>query len=279
VGKMQKPFIFFVLTIFILSSCSNATIVSGKIQPYKSIYSLTKEKVPLDFIPSNLSIVSIGDSLTKGVGDSKNQGGYIPYLQYSLEGEKGINNVNFLNFGVKGQNTADLLKSLKSMELEKAIKGSEMVIITIGGNDIMQVVKKHISHLEKKDFIPAKQRYEENLAQIVRSIRKLQPNVSIVLIGLYNPFITWFADVKEMDEILTEWNIIGQNVVSSYDNSYFVRIDEIFKNTTDNLLSEDYFHPNDLGYSYIADRLYESLTEKALEDLSLRRYLASKEEN
>lgn len=276
---MQKPFIFFVLTIFILSSCSNATIVSGKIQPYKSINSLTKEKVPLDFIPSNLSIVSIGDSLTKGVGDSKNQGGYIPYLQYSLEGEKGINNVNFLNFGVKGQNTADLLKSLKSKELEKAIKGSEMVIITIGGNDIMQVVKKHISHLEKKDFIPAKKHYEENLTQILSAIRNFQPNVSIVLIGLYNPFITWFADVKEMDEILTEWNIIGQNVVSSYDNSYFVRIDEIFKNTTDNMLSEDYFHPNDLGYSYIADRLFESLTEKALEELSLRRYLASKEEN
>ncbi|MFD2445743.1 SGNH/GDSL hydrolase family protein [Bacillus sp. CGMCC 1.16607] len=276
---MKRAFIFFVFTIFILSSCSQTNLISGKIHSIKMNYPLNKATVPLDFIPSNLTIVSAGDSLTQGVGDSRKRGGYIPYLKAELEGEKGINKVNFMNYGVKGNKTGDLLKRLKSIELQKAIKSSDMVILTIGGNDIMKVVKENISHLEKKDFQSAKIQYEKNLIQIMNSIRDMHENVSIVLIGLYNPFHTWFADVKEMDEILFEWNIIGEKVISSYDQTYFVKIDEIFKNSTENLLYKDYFHPNDKGYSYIANRLYKSLSDKAIDDLALKRYLASKEEN
>lgn len=153
-----------------------------------------------------------------------------------------------------------------------------MVILTVGGNDIMKVVKKNFSHLEKKDFIPAKLEYEHNLMMIMDTIRHEDSDIPIVLIGLYNPFYVWFANVKEMDEILIEWNDSARNVVSSFNDTYFVHIDEIFKNTTDNVLHKDYFHPNDLGYSLIAERLHETVASKTLKDLNERQYTAVKGE-
>lgn len=274
---MFRAFIFFFLSIFLLSSCSHPTSVSGETLSYKKSFSLAKKPIPFDFIPSNLKVVSIGDSLTKGVGDSTKRGGYIPFLQSKLESEKGINKVIFSNYGIKGNKTSDLLNRLKQKEIQNGIKDADMVILTIGGNDIMKVVRENISHLKKEDFLLPQGQYRENLNKILGSIRKIQPNASIVVVGLYNPFFAWFADVKEMEEILTDWNQTGQNVVGSYKNTYFVQVDKIFKNNNDNLLHKDYFHPNDKGYSLIADQLYVTIIDRALEELSQRRYIASKE--
>ncbi|WP_442594223.1 SGNH/GDSL hydrolase family protein [Neobacillus sp. D3-1R] len=276
---MHRAFIFFFISIFLLSSCSQTTSVRPKTLSYKQSLTLIKQPIPVDFVPSNLNIVSIGDSLTQGVGDSTKRGGYIPYLKQKLEAEKGIKQVNFSNYGVKGNKTNDLLNRLKKEEIQKAIKASDMVIVTIGGNDLMKVVKENISHLKKEDFSPAKLQYQKNLIKIIASIRTIQPKVSVVVLGLYNPFFTWFQDVQELDEILAEWNQTAQNIISSYKNSYFVRVDEPFKNSNENLLYKDYFHPNDKGYSIIANQLYVTLTDKALNDLSKRQYIASKEEN
>ncbi|HLO10815.1 MAG TPA: SGNH/GDSL hydrolase family protein [Pseudoneobacillus sp.] len=276
---MERAIIFYVISIFFLTSCTMESAVNGEFHVNKKVINLTKTQIPHDFIPQNFTIVSIGDSLTKGVGDSTNRGGYIPYLQSKLEKEKGINKVEFKNYGVKGNKTEDLRNRLNKLEIKTDIKRSDIVIITIGGNDIMKVVKENISHLKKEDFIPAKVNYEKNLNNIIYSIRSINPRIPIVLISLYNPFYTWFADVKEMDEILTEWNKAGQFVMSSYNDTYFVRIDEIFKKTNENLLYRDYFHPNDKGYSLIANRLFITITEKTIKDLIERKYMASKEES
>lgn len=276
---MFRAFIFFFLSIFLLSSCSQPATVSGKTLSFKKTYALAKEPIPKDFIPSDLKIVSIGDSLTKGIGDSTKRGGYVPYLQTKLEGQKGINQVHFLNYGVKGNKTSDLLNRLKTKEIQNAIKNADMVILTIGGNDLMKVVKENISHLQKSDFTLPQKQYRDNLTKIIGAIRKIQPRTSVMVMGLYNPFYTWFADVKEMEEILADWNQTGQNVVLSYKNTYFVQVDELFKRSSENLLHTDFFHPNDKGYSLIADRLYRTLTDRALDELSKRRYIASKEEN
>lgn len=257
---------------------SLGTTVNGEFHENKEVTLLTKKQVPYDFIPMNLTIAAVGDSLTKGVGDSTKQGGYIPYLQSKLEVNRGINKVEFSNYGVKGNKTIDLIKRLKSDELQNAIKASDMVILTIGGNDVMKVVRENISHLEKNDFNPAKAQFEKNLYKIIDTIRILHPQIPIVLVSLYNPFYAWFADVKEMDEILVEWNAIGHDVISTYRNAYFVNIDEVFKNTNDNLLHSDYFHPNNQGYNLIANLLYEELIKNAIKNIDRKQYMVRIEE-
>jgi lysophospholipase L1-like esterase len=252
------------------------TPVKGQFHANKAVIISTKKDVPLDFFPMNYRVMSIGDSLTKGIGDSTKKGGYIPVLQTKLQGEKGIKDIEFLNYGVKGNKTKDLLNRLNMVEVQNAIKESDIVILTIGGNDIMKVVKENISHLDKKDFFSAKVQYEKNLYGILDNIRKYHPRIPIVLISLYNPFYAWFADVKEIEEILTEWNAIGEQVISNYKDTYFVNIDDIFKN--ENVLHSDYFHPNDKGYNLIANRLFKVLTENVFKVSSSKHYSVSNKE-
>ncbi|MDV2888613.1 GDSL family lipase, partial [Alkalihalophilus pseudofirmus] len=75
---------------------------------------------------------------------------------------------------------------------------------------------------------------------IMETIVEQNPNTAIVLVGMYNPFSKWFSDIKEMDDIVSEWNKAGQSVVVKYPNAYFVEIDDIFLNTNEDLLYTDH---------------------------------------
>lgn len=151
--------------------------------------------------------------------------------------------------------------------MKQSISDADMVILTIGGNDIMKVVRDHISNLQLDDFTPQMKTFETNLYNVLREIRKDNQQAAIVLVGVYNPFTKWFADVDEMNDIVTEWNRTGENILTLYDNTYFVPIEQIFSDTTENLLYTDYFHPNDKGYQLIADEIYTKVKDTAIGEI------------
>ncbi|MEB6547767.1 SGNH/GDSL hydrolase family protein [Heyndrickxia sporothermodurans] len=219
-------------------------------------------------VPKDLTIISVGDSLTQGIGDSTNKGGYIPYLAKDLETMRMIKKVNFQNFGVRGNRTDQLLKRLQQKELGASISKADLVIITIGGNDIMKVFKDNFSELEMSKFNQALIGYKQRLNNIIKTIRKKNPHAGIVLIGLYNPFIKWFSDIKEVDEIIYEWNNTSKQLINNYKKTIFVPVADIFANQEENLLYSDNFHPNDHGYELIAKRIYSFLNnERKLKNL------------
>lgn len=274
---MKKIFALFLACIVLLSACDFQSW-KGKLNDKKQTALTLKEDVPLDFVPQDLSIVSVGDSLTEGVGDSTNRGGYLPYLQTSLENEKKINQTKFQNFGVKGNRTDQLLKRLESEEIKTAIEGADIVIITIGGNDVMKVVRENFSNLQLTYFKKAIKQYEKNLHEIIQSIRTYNQQTKIILVGLYNPFYTWFSNVKELDEIIDEWNEASKFIIGMYEQAYFVEIDDLFAYDGESLLYSDYFHPNDKGYELIASRLFQKIDDEVIGDLINRNFVIRKEE-
>lgn len=274
---MKKFFTALILSSLFLCSCSQLNPL--ELHQEKKVAAQVFEQIPADFFPRKLTVVSVGDSLTKGVGDSTGNGGYLPYLKSMLEEEKGIQEVNFLNYGVKGNRTTQLIKRLQSSELKTAIQKADLVILTIGGNDIMKVVKDNFYNLQVSDFVKEKENYKEHLTQIMEAIVQENPDASIVLVGLYNPFSKWFSDIKEMDQIVTEWNQAGQRVIANYTNAYFVSIEDLFLNKSEDLLYKDNFHPNDKGYEMIAERLNQTMGESVLPDLEKKSYTVTTEEN
>ena len=53
---------------------------------------------------------------------------------------------------------------------------------------------------------------------------------------------------------------MGRRSLQQHDSAYYIQIEDIFKNTSEDLLyTEDYFHPNDRGYELIASRIYQSM--------------------
>lgn len=274
---MKKIFTSLTLSLFILVSCSQTNQTVLHLEKKTAVH--TFQPVPKELPLRKLTVLSVGDSLTQGVGDSTGQGGYLPYLHTMLKKNKGIKEVSIHNYGVKGNRTTQLLKRLKSPEMKPMLQKADLVILTIGGNDIMKVVRDHFDNLKLSDFITEKEMYRNHLTQIMETIVEQNPNTAIVLVGMYNPFSKWFSDIKEMDDIVSEWNKAGQSVVVKYPNAYFVEIDDIFLNTNEDLLYTDHFHPNDKGYKLIAQRLNRTLGDKVIPDIEKKTLMVSTEEN
>jgi lysophospholipase L1-like esterase len=276
--KMRKIVPIFLISLVVLAACDSNSIIKEKLNQHKEVALMIKEQVPEEFIPQDVKVVSIGDSLTQGVGDSTNRGGYVPYLEKLLEEDKSINDALFDNFGIKGNRSDQLLKKLASSDVRDAVKEADYVIVTIGGNDVMKVVRENLSNLNLKAFNKQRKIYEKNLKNVLTAVRNDNPNSKIILVGLYNPFFKWFADIREINEIIGEWNLASQDVLMNYPNTYFVEIADLFYEEGDNLLHTDYFHPNDKGYELIANRIFAIINKEVLEkDLAVPHTAENKE--
>jgi len=266
------------ICLFLISGCNQSQTVSTQpLEQYRHLTELSKkQEIPSRFFPDPIQIVSVGDSLTQGVGDSKDNGGYLPYLKKKLEKEPTITAVEMVNYGVRGNRTDQLLKRLDKKEIREHIEQADSIVVTIGGNDIMKVFKQNFTHLEMEQFENAKIGYEDRLRKIFDKIRTYNKSAQIYLVGVYNPYTKIFADLYELDMIIADWNNSGEKIVSKYDSAYFISIEDIFQNTTEDLLyTEDYFHPNDRGYELIATRIYNNmevatLGRETLEAASIR---------
>ncbi|MFJ8245080.1 SGNH/GDSL hydrolase family protein [Peribacillus asahii] len=266
------------ICLFLISGCNQSQTVSTQpLEQYRHLTELSKkQEIPSRFFPDPIQIVSVGDSLTQGVGDSKDNGGYLPYLKKKLEKEPSITAVEMVNYGVRGNRTDQLLKRLDKKEIREHIEQADSIVVTIGGNDIMKVFKQNFTNLEMEQFENAKIGYEDRLRKIFDKIRTYNKSAQIYLVGVYNPYTKIFADLYELDMIIADWNNSGEKIVSKYDSAYFISIEDIFQNTTEDLLyTEDYFHPNDRGYELIATRIYNNmevatLGRETLEAASIR---------
>ncbi|MFS0861124.1 SGNH/GDSL hydrolase family protein [Fredinandcohnia sp. 179-A 10B2 NHS] len=215
------------------------------------------------FKPEDLRIVAIGDSLTQGVGDETESGGYVGILNHTFEDNN--LNISIENYGKKGNRTDQLLKRLEKKEIQSSIEKADTVLVTIGANDIMQVAKNNLSNLNMDPFIEEQQGYTERLTAIFTKINELNPDTQIYLIGFYNPFEQYFSEIEELGIIASNWNAAGKTVTDEYENAHFIPVADLFTGAGTSLLADDYFHPNTSGYKLIAKRVLEHMNELSID--------------
>ncbi|WP_163527591.1 SGNH/GDSL hydrolase family protein [Halobacillus ihumii] len=224
----------------------------------REVFSSVIEGAKHLFVEEDLKIVAIGDSLTQGVGDRTDNGGYVGILEETLNSNIEGEDINIENYGKRGNRTDQLLKRMEKEEMASSIKEADIVLITIGANDMMKVVKNNFTSLNYEDFAAEQAGYEKRLHEIMQRIEELNPDVPYYLIGLYNPFSKYFENIPELTQIINEWNRIGKEVVSEYDQAVFIPIKDIFVgNLEEYLWKQDHFHPNEKGYKQIAKRVLE----------------------
>ncbi|MBJ8325990.1 SGNH/GDSL hydrolase family protein [Streptococcus pacificus] len=235
-----------------------------------------------DFLESEtakLRYVALGDSLTQGTGDSTNQGGFVSLLSDQLESADNYH-VTSNNFGVAGNTSRQILKRMtKDDTILPAIKKADLMTLTVGGNDVMAVIRKNLSHLEISSFDQPQADYQERLRQIIDLSRQENDDLPIYILGIYNPFYLNFPEIVEMQEIIDRWNKATADVTLEYDNVYFVPINDLLYKGYDGqegivetdetattvinntLFEEDHFHPNNIGYQIIANAMMEKINE------------------
>ncbi|MFS7002781.1 SGNH/GDSL hydrolase family protein [Carnobacterium maltaromaticum] len=269
--------IVFQVMMFISKDNSKTTIIENKGKEISSEQIKTKE----------LNLVAIGDSLTEGIGDSTGRGGYVPLVAELLESKDEIETVSTSNYGISGNRSDQILKRIKKDEkLQNDVKKADVIVLTVGGNDLMKVVRSTLLKVKEDSFIKPQKEYKERIEETFKELRSLNSDAPIYVFGIYNPFYLYFSEITEMQDIVDSWNETTQSVVEEEQKAHFIPINDILykggnqpelsedqKDTIDSsvndkkeskvfndlLFEEDNFHPNDSGYELMAQSLFDEM--------------------
>ncbi len=212
---------------------------------------------------SELYVTALGDSLTKGTGDTTGEG-YVARTIASLSKrmDKPVYLVN--NMAVNGMRADQLSGRLDDKGFINAVGRADIVLLTIGGNDLFQVAQGGGSLAQGGDLsLEALQErlpdVKPRLKEVFDKVRAVNPVARIVYVGLYNAFY----DVPQMrgaaSETIADWNGYAYELALADGNATVVPTYDLFEFNLKDYLSSDHFHPNALGYERIAGRVVDAL--------------------
>ncbi len=163
-------------------------------------------------------IICFGDSLTHGTGASRGK-------DYPSQLSKMISRP-VINAGLPGDTTA---RALQRLERDVLSYSPDLVLITLGGNDLKNGIAKDVAF--------------ENLKVIVESIQ--EQGAQVIIGGLYIPF-------RDRG--------FGRGYKKLADETGATLIPNILEGIMGNRkLMSDPIHPNDAGYKIMAERFYKVL--------------------
>ncbi|MGG1550574.1 GDSL-type esterase/lipase family protein [Paenibacillus ferrarius] len=212
---------------------------------------------------SKLQIVALGDSLTAGTGDNTGQG-YVGRVREKLEKDTGKPVFVLNNLAVPGYKTDQLLTLLTQQKTKDALSQANLILLTIGGNDIFQGGEGLFSDENQTEFNPAAAASRvapalKKVEQILAAIGQANPKATVLYLGLYHPFLD-LDPSREGSVIVQRWNDGIFQLVNKYPNMLVVPTYDLFEqNLIKYLSSADHFHPNGDGYERIADRIEQIL--------------------
>ncbi|WP_342716486.1 SGNH/GDSL hydrolase family protein [Bacillus paramycoides] len=205
-----------------------------------------------------LQIVSLGDSLTRGVGDKEGIG-YVGRMKEDLQKDY-KQKVALTNLAVSGAKMPDLLKQIESSGAQYSIKQADVIVLTIGGNDLFPGWDS-LGKIDLETYRPDTETFQNEAKKIIEEIRKLNTDSPIFWLGLYNPFEN-VEDLKGSSNIVVDWNASLEKLAINNKNVYITPTFDLFQNRGKDLLYSDHFHPNEIGYTYMADRLVQNVASK-----------------
>ncbi|SEM78094.1 GDSL-type esterase/lipase family protein [Paenibacillus sp. OV219] len=257
-----------VSTVVLLAGFGYA--VKDMIAPVASTYEGDQAAEPAPSKQSSLSqskqitVAAIGDSLTKGTGDSTGQG-YVKQVVGLLKAKYPsipvkLGNNLALN-GLRADQLAHLLNTDKGYRY--ALQQANLIIFTIGGNDLFQIASGQSSNQATGDISLDHVKAElpkgiERFTKVVGLLHDINPNAQVVYAGLYNPFFD-LQELRDGSLQVQKWNEEAYAIMHQYPNMTMVPTFDLFERTIGTYLSNDHFHPNHDGYGQIAERIVQSL--------------------
>ena len=265
--------VVFVMAIFVIFF----TVNYFWLRPVNS--EMTNKYEKLRLAHQRINYVAIGDSLTQGVGDKTSQGGFVPLFAHDLDDTYDVS-VVYQNFGVAGNTSKQIYNQItKQTKIQSALKKADVITLTVGGNDVMKVIRTNLTNLSESSFEKPALEYQKQLSDLFTYIRQQNKDAQVFVLGIYNPFYLNFPNIVEMQTITDKWNEASQAIVNQQVNMYFVPINDlIYKGingdqgvsesnqetktiTNDALFDEDHFHPNNIGYKIMSDAVARAYKE------------------
>ncbi|WP_155285839.1 SGNH/GDSL hydrolase family protein [Lacticaseibacillus zhaodongensis] len=229
---------------------------------------------------AQINICAVGDSLTHGVGDTTNQGGYVPLIAQDVA----INtdaHVNTSNFGVTGDTSLQIAKRVKNdKKLARKLKQADVITLTVGGNDLMHVLQSNLLNMKTKDVTRGINKFQGHLRDLIGDIRNDNPDAPIYVFSIYNPFYVYFPNIKMMQSSVHRWNQQTKKTLSTLNRTHFVDVEDVLskgsntaagakkdssKSVNQLIYGKDHFHPNNAGYVQMTAKLWTVMQDSEKE--------------
>ena len=265
---MRRVFLIVVAFSLFLSGCQQTLIEKTGAFSDRQEIAFTEWAIPGYFIPKNIHVIGLGDSLTQGVGDELKKEGYFGRVTNKMDEWKGVKDVDAANLAKRGRRSDQLIDKLVDPEVQSSVKTADLIFLTIGGNDIMKVVKSNLFNLQTEPFYVELGKFENRLDELFSIIRDLNGDAIIIVAGLYNPFSIVTDKTNEFEDIIADWNEAIEVRAMMDGRSCFVPVVDLFDSNTDMVYHTDFFHPNAKGYDAMSGRYLEKLNECGLQELS-----------
>lgn len=215
-----------------------------------------------------IQYLALGDSLTRGVGDETRNYGYTVRLQNELEKWPMIESAELDNRGKNGRRSDQLLDLLQRGHYDEELAEADLISISIGGNDVMKIVKNNLFKMTKSMFDKELPRFNNRYEQVIEEIRKINTDAPIILVGFYNPFSIVLDEVTPFDPIINEWNSTIEQLAVKDGKACYVSVEDLFVSNEDMVYHVDFFHPNSTGYDRMAERIIETMLTCDIEQMS-----------
>ncbi|AJY77110.1 GDSL-type esterase/lipase family protein [Paenibacillus beijingensis] len=211
-----------------------------------------------------IKIAALGDSLTKGAGDSTGDG-YVKQTVAALQqtASKPVELLN--NMALNGLRSDELIRLLDTQEgMSYSLKQANLILLTIGGNDLFQTAVDEEEGGNAGGLSPGNVAAKlddslNNLKLLLDKLHAINPDATLVYVGLYNPFY----DVEQLRSgsiQVQKWNAEAYAMLQQYPNRILVPTFDLFETNIGTYLSSDHFHPNHDGYARIAERIVQALS-------------------
>jgi lysophospholipase L1-like esterase len=200
-----------------------------------------------------LQIVALGDSLTVGIGDETNNGGYVGVISSEL------GNPQVINHASSGARAPDLLQTLSDPLVLADVRTADVVLLSIGGNDLHRGGET-LANLEAAYIADLNRAFTPQLNEIFAILRAANDRAPIYLLGLYDPFRA-LTDNGETGRYVRQWNESVAAEAETFERVLHIPTFDIFQLQPESFLAADMFHPNARGYRKIAERILATLEQ------------------
>jgi len=238
--------------------------------------------------------IALGDSLSAGVGASSyTEKGFVGLVHDELGADYAL-----FNLGIAGHTSTELIeegpldRALAEIDNrnndENADNDVKVVTLEIGGNDLLDIFFDLVlpgrcpnlaEGLQRPECVQALERalaaYEPNLDLILDRIREVDPEITVFLMTLYNPFSGGTAALDEIAELALEGapdtpfpeglqDIIRRQ--AEVNGAHLVEVYPHFEGRAREYIASDTIHPNDTGYRVMADAVIAEIREAGIID-------------
>lgn len=244
VVKKKAQLVFLVSLVLMIIIPSFRDVVSAEAQVQKWDY------------------LALGDSLAHGLQyDGKDGLSYADYIANHLTDLDRLKQFN-KSYARSGLTTTEMLTMLQTnTDLQLAIANTDLITISVGANDLLEVLKKDPNGLNDPTVAGAiLTKAGNNYGQIMAGIRKLNPDASIYLMGYYNSF---YAYPKEQQDavgyVMKDLNKGIERIATASGSGFVPTYDVMAANYQVYLPNPLDVHPSQAGYQAIASEFWKHI--------------------